>query len=375
MASSKNIQFYTGIGFLGSLFVFLLGYAGLVVYPAYSDASKVLLKVDSSMATLKAGAKFDSAKPAISLTDENVTAAQSDLTALKAQQDALRAAIAGEPENQIDSKFAGIANELGTQISESVSRWRREAAAKDVRLPRDEICFGFRRYIRNPGTQPPRLLKEVDRQRQIIGWLFTALVESRSTGTPLLLQSIDREPIETYPGASSVSGDGQGQGFSVDTPDAATLASKPQPDEFILSGHSFRRPGLVGSFAFRVRFAGKTDTLRVFLNTVQSSRKPFVVSAVEISVPSQEVMREINEGSARPLGGSPAATPGFGGPSASVNFGAIAPGGTVNSTTEATDKRAERVVVVKDAVSEYTVHLEYIFPVAAPANAGGPASK
>ena len=115
--------------------------------------------------------------------------------------------------------------------------------------------------------------------------------------------------------------------------------------------------------------------MRVFLNTVQSSRKPFVVSAVEISVPSQEVMREINEGSARPLGGSPAATPGFGGPSASVNFGAIAPGGTVNSATEATDKRAERVVVVKDAVSEYTVHLEYIFPVAAPANAGGPASK
>lgn len=374
MASSKNIQFYAGIGLLGFVFVGLVCWS-CVVYSEYSDASKVLSKVDSSMTTLLAGAKFDSAKPAISLTDDNVAAARADLVALQAQQDALRAAIAGEPENQIDSKFAGIANELGTQISESVSRWRREAAAKDVRLPRDEICFGFRRYIRNPGTQPPRLLKEVDRQRQIIGWLFTSLVESRSNGTPLLLQSIDREPIETYPGASTVSGEGQSQGFSVDTPDAATLASKPQPDEFILSGHSFRRPGLVGSFAFRVRFAGKTDTLRVFLNTVQSSRKPFVVSAVEINVPSPEVIRELNDGAAKPLGGAPASTSGFGGPSSTINFGAIAPNGVGNSATDGTDKRAERMLVVKDTVSEYTVHLEYIFPVAVPANAGGPGSK
>ncbi len=374
MASSKNIQFYAGVGLLGFVFVGLLVKAGFV-YNDYNDASKILSKVDSSMTTLLAGAKFDSAKPAISLTDDNVAAAQADLVALKAQQDALRTAIAGEPENQIDSKFAGIANELGTQISESVSRWRREAIAKDIRLPRDEICFGFRRYIRNPGTQPPRLLKEVDRQRQIIGWLFTSLIESRSAGTPLLLQSIDREPIETYPGASTVAGDGQGQAFSVDTPDAATLASKPQPDEFILSGHSFRRPGLVGSFAFQVRFAGKTDTLRVFLNTIQSSRKPFVVSAVEINVPSAEVIRELNDGASKPLGGVPAATPGFAGPSSSVNFGAIAPNGAANSPTDTTDKRAERVLVVKDTVSEYTVHLEYIFPVAATVNAAGAGTK
>lgn len=355
---AKNSRFLAAVGALVVAGGYL-SYLSYNQYTAYSAAHLALKRADASVAGMLAGASLDSGSTPVSLTEDNVVAAQADLAALQAQQTALRNAIAGEPENQIDSKFAGIANELGTQIQESVARWRREAAAKDIRMPKDEVCFGFRRYIRNVGTQPQRLYREVDRQRQIIGWLFNALVESKSSGSQLLLLSIDREPIETFPGAAA--GTSDGQAFTIDTPDAATLASKPQPDEFILSGHSFRRPGLVGSLAFRVRFVGKTDTLRALLNTIQNSRKPFVISAVEVSTPSQEAIREMTDLVPRALGTTPAA-PTF---TQMPGFAALAP--QASSPESAPDKKAERIVVVKDSLSEYTVHLEYIFPVAPPA--------
>lgn len=363
MAAAQNIRFYGTMGVLAAAGVALtvLSYRE---YSAFADARVALRRADASVGAMLAGAALEPGSPAVSLTEANVAAAQADLAALQAQRTALVNAIAGEPENQIESKFAGIANELGTQIQESVARWRREALAKDIRMPRDEVCFGFRRYIRNVGTQPQRLYREVDRQRQIIGWLFTSLIESRSAGSPLLLQSIDREPIETYPGAAAGAPDGQA--FSIDTPDAATLASKPQPDEFILAGHSFRRPGLVGSLAFRVRFVGKTDTLRALLNTIQNSRKPVIVSAVEVNAPSPEALRELADGAPKALGTTPVVTPGF---APTPGFGALAP--TPASAPDGSEKKAERPVVVRETVSEYTVHLEYIFPVVAAPDANG----
>jgi len=369
MDLAKNSRFFATVAALVAAGC-VLAWLSYDQYTAYSAANVALRRVDSAVGGMLSGSTLDAGSPPVSLTDANVTAAQADLAALQAQQTALRNAIAGEPENQIDSKFAGIANELGTQIQESVARWRREALAKDIRMPKDEVCFGFRRYIRNVGTQPQRLYREVDRQRQIIGWLFNALVESRSAGSQLLLLSIDREPIETFPGAAA--GTPDGQAFTIDTPDAATLASKPQPDEFILSGHSFRRPGLVGSLAFRVRFVGKTDTLRALLNTIQSSRKPFVVSSVEISTPSPDAVRELADFAPRAIGAATPAAPGF---APMPGFAGLSPQpGATESAPEA--KKAERVVVVKDSLSEYTVHLEYIFPVAAaPAEAAGTGTK
>ncbi len=369
MAVDKNIRFYLTIGALAAGGAALAGFS-YVNYTNYSAANLALRKADSSVASMLAGAVIDPKAPPVSLTEANVAAAQADVDALKAQQIALRNAIAGEPENQIDSKFAGIANELGTQIQESVARWRREAIAKDIRMPRDEVCFGFRRYIRNVGTQPQRLYREVDRQRQIIGWLFSALVESRTAGSQLMLESIDREPIETYPGAAASAPDGQA--FSIDTPDAATLASKPQPDEFILSGHSFRRPGLVGSLAFRIRFGGKADTLRALVNTIQNSRKPFVITAVEINPPPPEVLREMSDAGLRSLG-APAS--GIGGAAPAPVFGALAPAATPGLPAESGDKKAERAVVIKDSLSEFTVHLEYIFPVAQAAEGAATGTK
>lgn len=357
MDSRKHLSFFVSLGVLGLLLVGCVYY----VYAAYTSYTKVdtaLRRVNTSVRTLVEGVALPGVADPLALTDENVAAAKADLVALQARQGALRIAISGPADSQIDSRFVGIANELGTQIQESVARWRELARKRDIRLAtRDETCFGFRRYVRNVGTQPQRLYREVDRQRKVIEWILETLIEARTPGSPLLLQSIDREPIETYPAVTTAVG--ESHAFSIDTPSAEILAVKLQPDEFVLSGYSFRRPGLVGSLAFRVRFVGKTDTLRAFINLVQNSGKPVVVSGIEISQPNAEALKELFSTATTlgtpPVGAAQPALPAFAFPTL---------GGEVPSSTTPPPK-VERVPVVPSSATEFTVRLEYLFPLEA----------
>lgn len=357
MANRPHLPFQAALGALG---IVLAAGVFLVVkaYQAHDKADADLRRVTSAVNALVGGATLPDGGDLVALNEANVAAATADLAALQARQEALRNAIAGSPEHHIDSRFVGIANELGTQIQESVARWRRLAQSKDIVLPsREETCFGFRRYVRNVGTQPQRLYREVDRQRKIIEWILETLVEAKSPSHPLLIQSIDREPIETFPSVAGPAG--ESQAFTLDTPSAEALAVRLQSDEFVLSGHTFRRPGLVGSFAFRVRFVGRSDTLRAFVNLIQNSGRPVAISGIEVAHPSAETLKELLVPVAN-LGGAaapaPAANPGFAFPSLG---GAPSSGGA----TPAAPAKAERQTVIPSGASEYTVRLEYLFPV------------
>lgn len=354
MANRPNLPFQAALGALAALLVA----GGVLVYSAYQAQSKAdadLRRVTGAVNALVGGSALPEGGDPVALNEANVAAAAADLAALQARQEALRNAIAGAPEQQINSAFVGIANELGTQIQESVSRWRRLAQAKDVKLPsREETCFGFRRYVRNVGTQPQRLYREVDRQRKMIEWLLETLVEAKSAAAPLLILSIDREPIETFPAVAGPAGDSQA--FTLDTPSADALAVRLQSDEFVLSGHTFRRPGLVGSFAFRIRFVGQSDTLRAFINLIQNSGRPIAISGIEVTQPSADTLKDLFTATAN-LGGnatSPAPAPAFAFPSF---------GGAPASATPAPPAKAERLTVVPTGASEFTVRLEYLFPV------------
>lgn len=358
MANRPHLPFQAALGALGALFV--LGcYLVFSAYKAHDKADADLRRVTSAVNALVGGAALPDAGDPVALNEANVASATADLASLQARQEALRNAIAGAPENHIDSRFVGIANELGTQIQESVARWRRLAQAKDVKLPsREEICFGFRRYVLNRGTQPQRLYREVDRQRKMIEWIVETLVEAKAPAAPLLILSVDREPIETFPAVAGPAG--ESQVFTLDTPSADALAVRLQSDEFVLSGHSFRRPGLVGSFAFRVRFVGRTDTLRAFVNLVQNSGRPVAISGIEVAQPAADTLKDLFATGANLGGSAPAApAPAFAFPA----FGAQPANGSVAPAAPA---KAERVPVVSTGASEYTVRLEYLFPVTAP---------
>jgi hypothetical protein len=146
--------------------------------------------------------------------------------------------------------------------------------------------FGFRRYIHNPGTSPKGAnLSKVDQQLQVIDFLYKTLVDSK-LNTPakslILLQSIDREPIETY------------EVIAAGKPNAGTFGpvdgARNENDEFSPS-RTYRNSPLIEGLSFRLRFVATTSTLRTFINKIRNSGRPFVITSIEISSPQPEALK------------------------------------------------------------------------------------
>ncbi|MFM9016677.1 MAG: hypothetical protein ACKOLZ_04060, partial [Verrucomicrobiota bacterium] len=221
-AFRKNKGFFIGLILVAVVFLLGVSLAALSYLDA-SDADGRLLSAQREVKLLLDGHEFTASKVApktdkIALTGESTEAAAKDLAELTARQAELRKVINGDPDSAIKGRVSANSSELASTIRQSVDEWKRFAQDKDVRLlPNDQCDFGFRRYIRNPGTSPRKDLVRVDQQRLIIDYLFRLLVESRPAGAPMLLLSVDREPVETFviipegkPGAGTLGPDPDG---------------------------------------------------------------------------------------------------------------------------------------------------------------------
>ncbi|MFM9146796.1 MAG: hypothetical protein ACKORI_01535, partial [Verrucomicrobiota bacterium] len=183
-AFRKNKGFFIGLILVAVVFLLGVSLAALSYLDA-SDADGRLLSAQREVKLLLDGHEFTASKVApktdkIALTGESTEAAAKDLAELTARQAELRKVINGDPDSAIKGRVSANSSELASTIRQSVDEWKRFAQDKDVRLlPNDQCDFGFRRYIRNPGTSPRKDLVRVDQQRLIIDYLFRLLVESR----------------------------------------------------------------------------------------------------------------------------------------------------------------------------------------------------
>ncbi|MGA0133669.1 MAG: hypothetical protein ACO3ND_04865 [Opitutales bacterium] len=344
---SNNKGFYLGL--LVILSVFVLGVAGSVMSFFGADAAEDrLLQAKRDVTLLLEGHQFLPGKVAagtekISLTPESVEAAAVDLRELESHRAELRKSIAGDPDSAIKGQ-SNNASELASLIRQSVDEWKRHAQDKEVRLlPNDQCDFGFRRYIRNPGTSPRKDLVRVDQQRKVIDFVYRLLIDSRPAGAPLLLLSIDREPVETFviipegkPGAGTLGPD----------PDAVRTA---EADEFT-PARTFRRKDLVDTLSFRVRFVSSTPTFRTFVNKLRNSGRPFAITSVDVGLPSAEAAKILAAtSSAQPSAAAgPGLTPG------------LIPGVLPASGSGTAAPKDERVTVVTEKPNDFTVQFDYL---------------
>ena len=285
--------------------------------------------------------------PAVSLTPTNVEVAARDLADLKEHRQNLLAAIAAPEDKRISGK-AKLTNgsELASLIKQSVDEWRKFADEKEIRTPQNEKCdFGFRRYIRNPGASPKKELTRVDQQRNIIGFLYRTLAESRSEGAaraPLFLESIDREPIETF------------EKIAEGKPGAGTMGPnesiRNERDEFTPS-RSFRQPGLVDALSFRVRFVSNTATLRNFVNKLRASGRPVVITSVDASVPSAEIIKLL-------AAAAPTSEAASNAPTSLPDF--FASDASSTTTGKAEPVKDERKLIVRQTPSAFSVQIDYL---------------
>jgi len=343
----KNKGFYTLVAIL------LAGFMAGVVFCFLSNSSraeeekKLTAQLGKYRALLK-GQEIISGVPPVSLTSTNVGVSKQDHDALVKQRDDLRLAISAVSTNRFVGKENLASSDLASSIKQNVDEWTKLAADKDIRMLPNEKCeFGFRRYIRNPGTSPKgTTLAKVDQQLQIIDFIYRTLIDSRPN-TPnrsaILLQSIDREPIETY------------EAIAAGKPNAGTFGpvegARGENDEF-LPTRTFRNPPLIDGLSFRVRFVATTPTLRTFINKIRNSGRPLVITTIEISNPQAESLKVLGTNAIANLGSSGlvAAEP--------PDFTASPVLGSTGSPTA--PAKEERKVVVRQNFSEITLQIDYL---------------
>ncbi len=347
----KNLGFNLALIAIAGLFI--AGCAMAFMAFRGSASSKLLLtRAQKEQAALLNGHAFVPGAALVSLNDKNVEAASADVKELEVHLASLRAAISGNPDLAIRGKASANSAELSALLRESVDGWRKLAADQGIKLmPNDPTAFGFHRYIHNQGTAPKRDFQKVDQQRQIIDFIVRQLVESRLAGSPLLIESIDREPIETFvlipegkPGAGTYVPDADG--------------SKNEVDEFQPT-RTFDRRGLVDSLSFRVRFVGYTPTLRTFVNKVRNSGRPVAITTIDVGLATKEVEKLLSTasapsvlpGAAAPATAAPALLGGF--------FGSEEPA-AANGAKPAVSQVDQRVLVVPRKLSSFVVQIDYL---------------
>ena len=347
----KNLGFNLALIAVAVLFV-----AGCAMaFLAYRGSVDSALKLDRArkdQSALLRGHEFVSGAAPVSLNDKNVEAAAADVKELEAHLAALRTSIAGNPDLAIKGKASANSAELSALLRESVDGWRKLAADNGIKLmPNEPTAFGFHRYIHNQGTSPKRDFQKVDQQRQIIDFIVRQLAESRPAGSPLLIESVDREPVETFvlvpegkPGAGSYVPDADG--------------SKNEVDEF-LPTRTFDRHGLVESLSFRVRFVGYTPTLRTFVNKIRNSGRPVAITTIDVGLANKDFEKLLSVSSA------PAASAGTPAPAAAPSalggfFGAEETAPVANGTKPAGPQVDQRVLVVPRKLSSFVVQIDYL---------------
>jgi hypothetical protein len=347
----QNKLFYSALIAVGVVFVAGVG-ASYWKYTAKNATARELDLQRSKSRGLLNGHVLPSVNSSVSLTPANVDAATKDLADLNTQKEQLKALLAGAPESRITGKDMSN-TALASEIKQSVDEWTKFAADRDIRMLPNEKCeFGFRRYIRNPGTSPKRDIVRVDQQRLIVEFLYKTLADSRpvtaGAPAPILLESIDREAVETF------------EKIAEGKPGAGTFAQpetvRNETDEFAPT-RTFRQLGLVDTLSFRVRFVGTTATLRTFVNKVRNSGRPFAVTAVEVGTPNADMLKLL--GSASPVVSSSA-------PSAPAAVSSLPGFFTTDAAAASNNKAAapapkeERKVVIRQAPAQFSVQIDYL---------------
>jgi hypothetical protein len=344
----KNLGFNLALIALGAVFIGGCAMAFLA-YSGNTASAQALTRARKDESALLHGHVFVPGAAAVSLNEDNVKKAADDVKELETHVGALRTLIAGNPELAIKGKASANSAELSALLRESVDGWRKLAADQGIKLAaNDPTAFGFHRYIHNQGTSPKRDFQKVDQQRLIIDFLVRQLAESRQPGSPLLIESVDREPIETFvlipegkPGAGTYG------------PDPDT--SRNEVDEFVPS-RTFDRNNLVETVSFRVRFVGYTPTLRTFVNKIRNSGRPMGITTIDVGLATKELEKLLSNGNGAANVAAPAAAPallgGF--------FGGEEPAATPGAKPAAGSGEDKRPLVVPRKLSTFVVQIDYL---------------
>lgn len=264
-------------------------------------------------------------------------------------------------ERMAAAKVPTARTEAYFDLATFVEKTREQAKKLEVELRPEASRFGFALYA-NEGPKEDRMAS-VFHQRQIIQYIVESLLDAR----PRALLAVQREralsksELEAIAAAQAAAAAAIAAGGAPEPmPEIVGTGSPPEqesPDIFVLDPRvTARSAGYLNTTPVRVVFTGQTATLRTFLNKLASFELPILVREVEVDSASVEESAPI----------APAATDDAADASAaSVVLTAtpkVAPKPVVP-----TAKVSSAVPIVTKALSKFTVTLEHLDLVTAPA--------
>jgi hypothetical protein len=315
----------------------LLAGLALGVWGSHREAENTRLRAQLDRETRAWNAL---ARAPVAPTAANAAAAEAHLAALEGQSARLRAGLAARGSWDPTPAFRG-AEELYFDLLGMVEEQRAAFAAAGIRCERAEQ-FGYGQVVRAQqvalGPEDPALaMTRLHRQRQALAATLDAL---RAAGPERLL-GVERTPL-----------------MPLEAGQVARL-----DDHFLIaSAVTAAVPGAIETYGLRVRFEGRTATLRDFLETVRAGRRPLVVRSIEVG----------------PAGAGSGAGVGATTRGASPSMAPTSPFATLSTARRSEETARGEVPIVEANTSVFTVVLEgyaLLEPGAAGANGEGALSE
>ena len=332
-----------------------------LVYERFSASREATKRVEQRRIELEAMTQLTPPP-----TREVAGAIESDLAKAQKSLVAMQGELTGRgpaAERMRNAKLPVARTDAFFDLATFVEKMRGLAEKNGVEVRPEAARFGFSAYA-NEGPDVDRI-EPLFRQRQIAEYLLEALLEAR----PRALFAVKRERTITR-AEKEARAAAEASGVPVEA--SAVDSGAGTPDYFVIDPRvSARVKGYIDTTAFRFVFTSQTAPLRNFLNRLASFELPVLVREVEVDAATTEEAAAVQNGedvavkpdleSAAPASVLLATEP------------SSAKGATAKSVAgkPAAAARAPRTAmatpIVTKSLSKYTVTVEFIELVSAPA--------
>lgn len=303
----------------------------------YNNDTASLGKLNSVMRQYDDVLATDPTQPSIDASAKNIKELEKHLADL--EKDLTR-----ESEHIFKPLTAEEGFQLREQLRGMVNSWRAEAKKRDIYVP-DEMDFGYKKYVAPTADSPKdEAMPAIWKQVCVLDYINQKLFNCKSKESPMAILNVQREILPE-------------EGIKEETKTRRVRASARSKSSAALRGDNFkidenitaRKPGSLNTLAYRFVFTGHTDVLRRFLNQLKDFDAMLVVRSIDVKPADTSLIMMANPEEALAEETSDAADA-FA--STGSEDGGEAPAAPVIDEN--------KVPVVTDNISEFTVVIEYV---------------
>lgn len=210
---------------------------------------------------------------------ENLELAKENIKALNDKLDVLDKDLSRESSAILAPAPVTEGYQLVERLRSLVGQWRIEAQEKQIGIP-DNFDFSFKKYL-DSNAKPPanNAVEPLWKQANILENILKKLYAAKTPNSTLNIIAVQREILPIELEAEKAEADSSGRRRVAPTRVIRSSSGDTfEVDQFI----SAKKEGSVSTLGYRIVFSGYTDSMRRFLNNLNSYDLMLVVRSIEV---------------------------------------------------------------------------------------------